>query len=441
MAPAMPSPPALKIGEHCRAAVFHALAFWQAASATGGHEPPKGFNLVKAMANSQLLRNITHWCAASQSALDATLDFYTPMKEVRAENLAPFMAMLSVAADVTGQPTWPQAGLQARMLDRNLSLAMDQACEDEPARQLAVAKLQCASMRLCAEMMDELRDLQDLEEQAANHFRVLPERELELLRCLQGVAVMTTRLMVFQKPSRMYAVQATLHRFVRDCLARQDGVVDPEPLATSLAEQMAEQMARLESRLATLEAGVADAKAAACGAEQIAEAADRALARAKKGPTAKAAMTAVDKLAERVAALEQGRRPEAPEAELAQVSTLARHMDEVDDALADVLARMRLMDRLVELTPPTTPEPRVPSPPASPRPPPPPPPPAPRATPDLAARLDRLEAAAERLSAQAHWLITQVHLHFCTRWNDVHAAWQAMHDGATPHVPMPVLKM
>jgi len=431
----------VNIGEQCRNAFLHAFAWWISLAKAAGHPVPPDLNLAKVLRSSQLLRNMVAWFSSHKCGMTAVLNFYSADRRVNSDRISPFVALMFVSTQVAGMPNWMLSGLEAGDMDRNIE-QMVTGCPR--ARGELRDNLAVGAGKAAADVLAAMRNLQDSGTEVTEYFRNVPLRETDLLSGLRTVTAISTRLMCADSDMAATQVRAALAAF-RACEPETDldeERYDPmrravsalagqiaEPVATHLAEQIAEQMSTVEERFERLDQKMADVAAAAFGAEQIADAAEKkvddAVAAVKASAKASPPKTP-DALTRRVAALaeradEAHRAVDALRAEhsarLVRLEARIQRVTELEATLARLTGRLDALE-LAPRTPrpvrvtfdsdadqaPAAPKVKVEPAAAVATAVPPPPPPPPEPSPIVKAKLVALDAAVADLRDKTAWL-------------------------------------
>lgn len=438
----------LHVDLHCRDALVRVLTWFAAVAAADDPKAATGHpafrdddvDLLGVMGRSQLFRNLQTWLGVSQPALDAVMNFYTPTGEVKPEHLAPMMAVLHVALDVGGLPDWTQAGLHARVLAKNmacLAVATDREAElctkaeEHLVRQFVKASGELQGQLAATQERDDAR--------ATDYFQPIDPSETTLLRIMKDLVSSGLRVLMLRRPSATLVVTARLTELVNSCARHPDTVVGGEPLAARLAEGLAD----LASTVRGLEERVKHAVAMATGAEQIAEATDRALLLAmKKMPRAPKPTATGGKDLDKVTAKLSLRAAEHEDRMSAEIRRLDARLRAAEDAAARAAAEVAGLRALLDAQSVSDAVSDAVSHAVS------------HAVADvraetLAVARDAVAAEArvacdatvrpvartltrrlEALESRVGWVTRQVHADFCGRWNALSAQWAGMQQPA-----------
>lgn len=442
--------PAVNLHEHHRAAFVLLLNNFHGLTRQPLQSP---LDLDRVMKVSQAMRNMLAWCAASTTAANAVQEYYTFDCQVQRDKLAPLLAVIGVCIEAMGMPGWGKAveAVQTSQKHFEAILNWSKAVEEHVRR----ARLESSCTTAAQELVDALCDVQR-RGRCEQHYSPLAEHDMYLVVKLRQAAGVVLRWLVAENPALVDGVRSTLRDLLEECTrrdneARPTGEATLEQLAEVVAKQvMGGQMAELETRLKAVEVAAAETKSVAFAAEQIAAAADEAVASIKKSHGAKhgggAKPSAAHALADavkglegrmvalerkvpvakreevrhadvevRVAALER-RSPAAANRE--ELRALARQVDAMDDLLGSVTTatqsttgrlatRLAAAESAIERLAARLEESEA-------------------AADRLAARLEAAEAAKERLTTQVEWATSQMHTHFAWRWNEVQAYWHAL---------------
>lgn len=449
----------LNMREHVRNAVVHVFHWMAGLLRT---ELPDDFVMVKGIMASQLLSNAITWLTASKVALAATLRFYTPVgRQVNMECLPIMLTLIYLSAHETGKPSWKLAALEAQDTVRKVRHNLEQTPTDATWKTLRTRRASQA-----AKVFEGLYALQKIavDTVAEPFFRDIDVHELPFMGDLRAFTAAAATTLLLENRDNADDFFKTMERLALECDTHPPTVV--ENVADAMLASMHETVAAMEkqivfqissvetalmTRMCAIHDDAKDAKARACGVEQVV---DDKLA----GMLAKVAA-----LTKRLDTVE--RNVEADTKKTKTVKTLedrmsaleivtARDLKAVDSRINDLYDNQR--QRATVWTPPSSPPqpclllaspPRLP----------PPPPPSPakedmdrlwsyaeavRAVANEAKNdNDALRATVSRLEAQVQWLVQQSHVQMCSTWNAVHAQWHAMVQQPCPDVAMPVIAL
>lgn len=456
-AAAAPAKPPLKLHDHQRAAFILLLANFQGLARQQPDLSPR-LDLDRVMRVSQVMRNMLEWCAASTTAANAVQEYYTLDHHIQRDKLPPLLAVIGVCIEAMGMPGWSKAVEAVQSSQRHFENIMDESKSLEA--HVWRARLESSCTTMARELVDAMYNVQ-MRGRCEDNYSPMAEHDMHLMVRLRQATGVCLRWLVAENPGLAAGVRETLRDLLEESTRRAvEGRSASQAAVANLAEQVAERvmagpMATMEARFQAVERATAETKSVAYAAEQIAAAADEAVASIKKSSPKPAGsnvaakvhsvadavkglegrMTALERKAPaavkrdelarqvdavagldgRVSALER-KAPVAVKRE--ELRALARQVDAMDDVLGSLsvtsqaatgrqAARLAAADSAIERLAARLEESEA-------------------AVDRLTARVETAEAARERLTAQVEWAFAMVHSHFAWRWNEVQSHWHAI---------------
>ena len=306
-----------------------------------------------------MLRNLEGWFGCCQPAFEALLEFVESDMEGR--HSTAFFAILVVATRVAGLPVWANAFNEATQLEQELVRLM-QRCSDADYRERMTAQLPILANNMTALATRQLHACQ--QECAVERMAVpIPQTECMARYHTEKAAEAVLKLMLVVHDSAAVDAMDVLKRFCVSC-ARTESPSDlpsdspsdspPEyydpadvspvtPVATPVTPvapvtppaaptDRKGRVEAFEALLAAVRTDLADARARAAGAEQIA---DEALARAEAAEKQAATVSKAAAKAAAYASCNLGKRVDAAEAVVATSSAVVLELQQRVSAAED----------------------------------------------------------------------------------------------------------
>jgi len=196
------------------------LCVFTAAAINGGHQDvPQRVEVL----GTQIMINLTVWFASSRVAHKTLCDYYPRNAGVAERSkLAPFVALLHVAAKVGGMPEWSEAHKEGVALEAQLAdFARRQKTATLKNRQALLDQLRTMVPGLAARLLKSLHGLQRPGQPLPGGDTLVavrvPEREHEALREVATLTAVYLRQLLVMYPSSMDSVLAQLKAFYMSC--------------------------------------------------------------------------------------------------------------------------------------------------------------------------------------------------------------------------------